>query len=204
MLSDSAFDGIKLIDPAPALGSKVDKGDVDEILKIQKKRSKADCEKASADAKLNPEHVFGADSHLLTNEQVTEAMPLLKEVGEDEHFFTLKLKNYWKRLRPFAGYKGKLTACITEPNDYSYPSGHSSTSMGWALALAELYPTKRADLIKRANEIAEARVVGGVHFPSDIKAGQELGKKVFEKMMQDPNFVKKINELKVKAATPEK
>jgi acid phosphatase (class A) len=43
-------------------------------------------------------------------------------------------------------------------------------------------------LFARGWEYGEARVIGGVHFPSDVEAGRILGTLVVEEMQRDPEF----------------
>jgi acid phosphatase (class A) len=44
----------------------------------------------------------------------------------------------------------------------------------WAELLSEAVPAKRDELRMRAHHAAWGRVLGGVHFPSDIVAGRLL------------------------------
>ena len=44
----------------------------------------------------------------------------------------------------------------------------------WAELLAEMVPERRGELLTRAERAAWGRVMGGVHFPTDIVAGRRL------------------------------
>ena len=46
----------------------------------------------------------------------------------------------------------------------------------WAEFLAELIPAKRDELLARAHRAAWGRVIGGVHFPSDVLAGETVAR----------------------------
>jgi membrane-associated phospholipid phosphatase len=64
------------------------------------------------------------------------------------------------------------------PNHPSYPSGHSCVSASAARVLATYFPEHAATLNDQVAEAGRSRVVGGIHFPSDVSAGQALGRAV--------------------------
>ncbi len=41
--------------------------------------------------------------------------------------------------------------------------------------------------------MGEDRVISGIHFPSDVEAGQILGKAIAEKLLNDPAFQTALN-----------
>lgn len=94
--------------------------------------------------------------------------------------FTLERVLYWlckntcKRGRPPAAIPGFKS--LIEPSDrFSFPSGHTSGAflMAWVGSLA--YPGFSTLLYIWAASVAAARVMLGVHFPSDTVAGAALG-----------------------------
>ena len=64
------------------------------------------------------------------------------------------------------------------PNHPSYPSGHSCVSASATRVLARFFPDQTASLADQVAEAGRSRVVGGIHYPSDIVAGQALGRAV--------------------------
>ena len=61
----------------------------------------------------------------------------------------------------------------------SYPSEHAAIAGAAARVLAYTFPNRRpADMQKLAREAARSRVVAGVNYSSDVKAGLDLGRKV--------------------------
>jgi len=83
---------------------------------------------------------------------------------------------YWA-IRPFQ-YDPDYTPVFTTPNHPSYPSAHSCVSMSLAAILADNFPTNAEALIADAREAGEARIWAGIHFRSDIVAGEVLGQNV--------------------------
>lgn len=70
----------------------------------------------------------------------------------------------------------------------SYPSGHAAVGAMTAILLGEMVPERRNALFARGWEYGDARVISGVHFPSDVEAGRILGTLLVGEMQQDPEF----------------
>ena len=70
----------------------------------------------------------------------------------------------------------------------SYPSGHALVGAILAILLAELVPERGAELCAFGREYGDARVRGGVHFPSDVEAGRILAGLLVEGMRRDKRF----------------
>ncbi|PSR56286.1 hypothetical protein AHMF7605_23695 [Adhaeribacter arboris] len=56
--------------------------------------------------------------------------------------------------------------------------GHATTSNSVATVLAYLFPDDAAYFMKKAQECAEPRFKGGIHFRTDNTVGLDLGSKV--------------------------
>jgi len=62
----------------------------------------------------------------------------------------------------------------------SYPSGHATQGYLLGMIYSERYPQFRKEFMKLGEDVAESRIIGKAHFPSDKKAGIELAEKLFE------------------------
>jgi acid phosphatase (class A) len=62
-----------------------------------------------------------------------------------------------------------------------------------AYLLAEMVPERRAELQARAAEFARQRMICGVHFPSDLAAGQRAAKLVLEALAAQPLFIEELS-----------
>lgn len=84
-----------------------------------------------------------------------------------------KLKNAIGRPRPFLSHRD-LTPCLPREYSESYPSGHSTWYVTTSLLLADLLPERRERLLQVGRQGMAARVTCGMHYPSDVEAGQRL------------------------------
>ena len=84
------------------------------------------------------------------------------------------LKHLICRDRPFA-FDDSINTIITRPTTYSFPSGHTSSSM--AVSFSVFFQNKKlgAPLVLIAFMIAFSRLYFMVHFPTDIIGGFVLG-----------------------------
>lgn len=91
-------------------------------------------------------------------------------------------KYAYKRGRPFTDSRVKLL--IIKPESPSYPCEHS-VAAGVAVAIFSHFFPKMADSVKKLAEQAMAsRIAAGVAYPSDTRAGFELGKRIAEKEIE--------------------
>jgi hypothetical protein len=66
------------------------------------------------------------------------------------------------------------------PNFPSYTSGHSNFSAAAATVLTYLLPDRGNEFIGLANQAAMSRLVGAIHYRSDVEVGLQTGTKVGE------------------------
>jgi len=109
-----------------------------------------------------------------------EAGKYLKESSK----YIMELKYKFQRPRPhqIADFYGiDLNGVdLDSMKTPSYPSGHATQGYLLGMIYSERYPQHRKEFMKLGEDIAESRIVGKAHFPSDKKAGIELAEKLFQ------------------------
>jgi acid phosphatase (class A) len=208
------YDVIHVLAPPPARGSEAERRDLEAVLEVQRTSSPERMRLAESDATADISAfagVLGVDPAKLPG-----VAAFLRKVARDTQFATTIGKDCWERPRPFVldsriHPPGRMQPQVAsrpgEPNmaphdatspcpplaptpaySYSYPSGHSTTGARTAILLAQMVPEKRAELFARGWDFGNSRVVGGVHYPSDVEAGRIDATAMVAAMMVNRDF----------------
>lgn len=189
-LAPAAIDVAALLPPPVPLGSREESAEMDVVLAQQRQRTEADIARIHAEDQMSlacfaqtlgpwcePEHLPRLSALILAIH--AECRPLIR-AG----------KSHFGHPRP-PTVEPQVMPIVTE-GEGSYPSGHSTRAMADALILADLIPEARTALLTRGQEIGFDRVMGGVHFPSDILAGRTLGLAIARALLATPSFATEL------------
>lgn len=100
------------------------------------------------------------------------------QMSEDIGALVIQLKSHYQRPRPFQ--LALYTNQTLYPYDSvsaqspSYPSGHAIQALFILSVISSHYEDKKDELMKLAKQIADSRIVLGLHYPSDNKFGFEI------------------------------
>src|SRR5688500_1379448 len=86
-------------------------------------------------------------------------------------------KYAYKRPRPFAT-DHRIKALVLKPESPSYPCEYSVAAGAASTIIAHFFPAMADSVNRLAKQVMAAQVAAGVAFPSDTRAGFELGKKI--------------------------
>lgn len=189
LLEPSQFDASRFVPPPPAQDSAKTRAELAELHAIAASSSAEEKTAAARDAKDETPDIFngviGFDIAAMPQTQ-----KLLALVAEEEDVDSKTAKAYFHRLRPYTVDHSLETCEPPKPNKpaNSYPSGHATLAFSMGLVLAQLMPAKSQAILARAAQYAERRLVCGVHYRSDIVAGQQFGTLLALRLMENPAF----------------
>lgn len=89
------------------------------------------------------------------------------------HLTTGILKLYYNRARPYQLADIQILENKTAKTP-SYPSGHALQAFALSKRLTKKYPEKAVEIQELAEQIADVRKIGGVHYPSDKEYSRYL------------------------------
>jgi hypothetical protein len=92
-------------------------------------------------------------------------------------------KYAYNRRRPSEA-DPQLASVLPAPRSPSYPCEYSAAAGAGSTVLAHLFPTEAKRFAEAAEEAARSRVMAGVVYPSDTRAGLDLGKAVAARVIE--------------------
>jgi acid phosphatase (class A) len=186
--------------PKPVLGSPTDQTDLLITLSLQASRTEDQKNEAFRDKNYSITLVTDViDANFET--KYPNIFKVLTNADIDSYFINTMIKKANGRLRPYVQHP-TLIVTLFVVGDFSYPSGHASGLELQARILGQLFPTQSDALRKRARQIADGRVVAGVHYTSDTEAGLALGDLLFAQLETKTEFQKDLSTAATKDQLP--
>lgn len=111
----------------------------------------------------------------LSEREATRVFALVGAAGFDALIGCWEAKYYYWHIRPWQAQSG-INLPIGAPNHPSYPSGHSCVSSAMATVLADFFPSHASQIGAQVTDAGLSRLYGGIHFRSDLSAGEQLGR----------------------------
>jgi acid phosphatase (class A) len=174
----------------PDPGSAVDQTDLLIILSVQASRTEDQKNEAMRDKSYSIKLITDVvDADFQT--RYPNTFKVLSNADIDSYFINTMIKNANARLRPFVQHPTLVLPLFTV-GGFSYPSGHASGLELQARILGQLFPAQRDALLKRARQIADGRILAGVHYPSDTEAGILLGDLLYTELESKSEFRKDL------------
>jgi acid phosphatase (class A) len=194
MLDPALVDPSRLLPPPPAADSVETKAEFQELRDIASRSTPEMIATATRDAKNETPTLFN-DTVGFDIASKPKTYKLLSLVAEEEDADSKQAKKYFHRDRPYATDPSLKTCTPVKPGKAanSYPSGHATLAFSIGIVLASLIPAKSQAILARATEYSENRLVCGVHFRSDIVAGQQFGTILALRLMQNAKFHAQMN-----------
>lgn len=176
----------------PPVTAQQEQVEIDLIIQLQQQANLADIEKANRERDVKPEMITLAVDTTLTRDRYPVLYGMLDRVRDTSRSVNDAAKNFWQTKRPYLA-DTRIKALIEAHNNPAYPSGHTSGNYVWAYVLSMIIPEKRAMFFARAEEIAQHRVLVGMHFPYDLAGGRELALLVVGALVQNADFQRDLS-----------
>ncbi len=179
------------VPPPPPAGSLEDRADLQVMLDVQAHRSAQAIEQARADQRIGPQRFEAVVGHPL-DASLPNTLALLTRLSRSTRAISDSSKAHWRRPRPYIA-SALVQPVIDKPGtpenpSWAYPSGHSLWGYSTALVLAAMLPEKREAILARGRQYGWSRVVGGVHWPSDVAAGRIAAVAMVDRLARDASF----------------
>jgi hypothetical protein len=189
------IDWASILPGPPADDSPEHQAEVATLLHWQAKRTSEEAARCKSEEEVNA-FVF---SEVLGDWFNARSLPLTADLMNQAYIDAKAASNgakkKWNRVRPPLA-DARIHPCVALEKTASYPSGHATRGVMWATILSEIFPEHREALMARGRLIGEDRVIAGMHYPSDVEAGQKLGAAIAEKMLQSRDFKDELDRVK--------
>ncbi|MEO6918561.1 MAG: phosphatase PAP2 family protein [Collimonas sp.] len=186
-ITSSDIDLIKLLPPPPADDSLQTKAELSEILALQASRTPEMVLRSQADSTENIWRFADVMGVRFKREQLPVFEKFFERVEASEGAVVDPYKDIWKRPRPYL-YSNQVKPVVKLSHSGAYPSGHATGGTLMGIVLANMVPEKRAEIMARAAEYANNRIIGGVHYRSDIEAGRITGTVIAARLQTRDDF----------------
>jgi acid phosphatase (class A) len=182
-----ALDPIAILGPPPAAGSDDAKADLAIVLWLQRTREPDDVARAQSEVKIGLETFAGALGPGFDAAAHPRTRALIERLHEDAAALVDQAKDHFARPRPFLA-DARVQPVVKRDASPSYPSSHGTRGVLYARVLGELAPARRDALLEVGRRVGYDRVLAGVHYPSDVLAGQHLGEALAEAILATPGL----------------
>ena len=192
-ITEKDLDLVWLLPPPPAGDSPQTRQELGEVLTLQVTRTPEMAARAAADATENIWRFEAVMGPKFRKEALPKLDAFFARVFATEDAVVDPAKLVWKRLRPHQ-MSDLVRPSAKLSNSGAWPSGHAASGTLAGITLARMVPEKRTDIMARAWEYGDNRVVGGLHYRSDIEAGRIAGAVIAEAVFNRDDFKREYEE----------
>jgi acid phosphatase (class A) len=192
-----------VLPPFPAKGSLAERADIETMLAIQARRTREEEADAQADSVTTmPDLTLRLLGSKVTPASHPKLFAMLRSLHDDmrginraanaAQGFRARPQVYDTRIRPSLDMVGHGNA--------SYPSARTSSGYVWAGVIGDLFPSRRAEAEAEAERVAWRRVLGGVHYPSDLAGSRLVAAAVLKHLRASAAFRREMAMIKAEIA----
>lgn len=182
----TAIDLKRVLPAPPEPNSLADLADLETVLRVQEFRPPAEMAEAARDSTLGPMDwsatLLGTDFTAINYPKVAK---LLADIRGDMSPYA-HTSPYTHRARPKD--RDARVKPILLSHYGAYPSARATGTRIWAFVMGEIVPERKADFLAHADKSAWLRVVGGIHYPTDLIGGRAIGEAFILLLQKNPDF----------------
>lgn len=178
-----------LLLPPPKQDSAETKAELQELRQLEKSRTAKATKHAGGDHERTIQRFLG-EIGIKVKDLPPVASHFFECLAETTEQKIDEAKVKFNRTRPYKLPDNHLHILKTVgPDDSpSYPSAHAAYGMVTGLVLAQMLPEKKQEIYQRIEDFGYSRLVSGVHFRSDVYAGEAAGGAIATALFADPAF----------------
>lgn len=195
-LDGAKLDIAKIIGLPPAQNSPEGKAEFEQVQQITLNRTPEREKAAIADQRLALVNFLnGMDTGYIDGTH-REVRLLFREAQVELGILLKSVHRLTSRQRPFQLWaKVRVKPCPgARPEGTSFPSGHAATAALYAELLKTAAPELGDKLEERVKSYDESRLICGFHYPSDLVAGDKVGRAVAKALLADHAFKVRFDE----------
>jgi len=184
------LDSVDAVQPAPPPDTEASLSEIEELKTLAANRSPEEEALVSYWNAGAPNYRWAeiaiaehAQAKIGATPRMARGMALLNIAIYDATVAAWEAKYTYNRAHP-SEVDPDLDTLLENPNSPSYPSEHAVAAGAASTILGYLFPDHAADFAAKAEEAAQSRLLAGVSYPSDVKAGLELGRAVAEQVIE--------------------
>ncbi len=189
---------VNLLPPPPCETCPEAKAEMDELASLERDRTPEQEKQVAGDVKRSVDRFLEGAGITFEPEKLRPCEKFFTKARQEEKAAVEAVKDTFCRTRPFKTPGNSLHPVeAARPDDsFSYPSGHAAYGATIGFLLVEMLPEKRAEIYRRINNYARARMIAGAHFRSDVEAGKLMGAAVVASLFAKPDFRQSFDDAK--------
>jgi acid phosphatase (class A) len=195
-LDGAKLDIAKIIGLPPAQNSPEGKAEFEQVQQISASRTPEREKAAIADQRLALVNFLNGMDTGYVDGTHREVRLLFREAQVELGILLKSVHRLTSRQRPFQLWaKVRVKPCPgARPEGTSFPSGHAATAALYAELLKTAAPELSDKLEERVKSYGESRLICGFHYPSDLVAGDKVGRAVARALLADRAFKVRYDE----------
>jgi acid phosphatase (class A) len=176
--------------PPSCDGCAITKAELAELQALQQSRTADMVKHASDDYTRTVERFLAGMTPSITVANVGAADHLFACAADTTEEAIAAAKKKFNRTRPYklSGNDLQVLKTIKANDAPSYPSGHSAFGTVTGLILIEMAPELRKQISARIEDFGLSRLLSGVHYRSDVYAGEVAGAAVAASLLANRDF----------------